>query len=129
MCQNIHKEGAAVSGQVNKVVFLATMPSADVPRLQTMLGYAQAALAMGFDVVIFFTLDGAHAVKRKVFEKLDKSVRDRLEECLKSGCKVWLCSSAAATFGIRQEDVIDGVEIRGISSFYEEASKAIVLTW
>jgi len=115
--------------RVNKVVFLATMPPADVPRLQTMLGYAQAALAMGFEVVIFFTLDGAHVVRRKVFEKLEKSVRERLEDCIRNGCKIWLCSSAAATFGIRQEDIIDGVEIRGISSFYEEASRAIVLSW
>jgi hypothetical protein len=39
-----------------------------------MLGYALAAASMGFDVLIFWTLDGAHAVKKKVFEKLDKQI-------------------------------------------------------
>jgi len=114
----------------DKVAFLASMPPADTPRLSTMLGYALAAVSMGFDVLIFWTLDGAHTVKKKVFEKLDKQVQERFKQCLEMGCKMWLCSSAAATFNIKEDEVVDGVKIMGIASFYEYAADAkIVLTW
>ena len=44
--------------------------------------------------------------------------------------KMWLCSSAAATFNIKEDEVVDGVKIMGIASFYEFASEAkITLTW
>lgn len=114
----------------DKVAFLATMPPADSPRISTMLGYALAAASMGFEVLIFWTLDGAHVVKKKVFEKLDKQIQERFRQCLDMGCKMWLCSSAAATFSIKEEDVVEGVKIMGIASFYEYASEAkITLTW
>ncbi len=114
----------------DKVAFLVTAPPADTPRISTMLGYALAAASMGFDVLIFWTLDGAHAVKKKVFEKLDRQIQDRFKQCLEMGCKMWLCSSAAATFNIKEDEVVDGVKIMGIASFYEYAADAkIVLTW
>ncbi|MEM1519761.1 MAG: DsrE family protein [Pyrobaculum sp.] len=114
----------------DKVAFLATMPPADSPRISTMLGYALAAASMGYDVLIFWTLDGAHVTKKKVFEKLDPQIRERFKQCLEMGCKMWLCSSAAATFGIKEEDVVEGVQIMGIASFYEYASEAkVALTW
>jgi len=95
-----------------------------------MLGYALAAASMGFDVLIFWTLDGAHVVKKKVFEKLDNQIQERFKQCLEMGCKMWLCSSAAATFNIKEDEVVDGVKIMGIASFYEYAADAkIVLTW
>jgi len=67
----------------DKVAFLATMPPADTPRVSTMLGYALAAASMGFDVLIFWTLDGAHAVKKKVFEKLDNQIQERFSSALR----------------------------------------------
>ncbi|MFN3804671.1 MAG: DsrE family protein [Pyrobaculum sp.] len=114
----------------DRVAFLATMPPADTPRISTMLGYALAATSMGMEVLIFWTLDGAHAVKKKVFEKLDPQIRERFKQCLEMGCKMWLCSSAAATFNIKEDEVVEGVEVKGIASFYEFASEAkVMLTW
>ncbi|MEM1596913.1 MAG: DsrE family protein [Pyrobaculum sp.] len=113
----------------DKVAFLATMPPADTPRISTMLGYALAAASMGFEVLIW-TLDGAHVVKKKVFEKLDPQIRERFKQCLDMGCKMWLCSSAAATFNIKEDEVVEGVKIMGIASFYEFAAEAkVTLTW
>ncbi|MFN7105405.1 MAG: DsrE family protein [Pyrobaculum sp.] len=106
------------------------MPPADSPRISTMLGYALAAAAMGMEVLIFWTLDGAHTVKKKVFEKLDPQIRERFKQCLDMGCKMWLCSSAAATFNIKEDEVVEGVKIMGIASFYEFAGESkITLTW
>lgn len=116
-------------GMADKVAFLATMPPADTPRISTMLGYALAAASMGFEVLIW-TLDGAHVVKKKVFEKLDPQIRERFKQCLDMGCKMWLCSSAAATFNIKEDEVVEGVKIMGIASFYEFAAEAkVTLTW
>ena len=114
----------------DRVAFLATVAPGDQARLSTMLGYALAAAAMGFEVMIFWTLDGAHVVKKKVFEKLDKDIQERFKQCMEMGCKMWLCSSAAATFNIKPEEVVEGVQIMGIASFYEYAAQAkVVLTW
>jgi len=114
----------------DKVAFLATMPPADTPRISTMLGHALVALSMGFEVLIFWTLDGAHVVRKSVFEKFDEDIKQKFLKCIEMGCKMWLCSSAATTFGIKEEELIEGVEIRGIASFYEYASEAkVTLSW
>ncbi len=71
-----------------------TTPPADQARLETMLGYALAAASMGYEVLIFFTLDGALVIKKQIFEKLDKKIKDRVNELMKMGAKFTVCSSA-----------------------------------
>ncbi|WP_069806370.1 DsrE family protein [Vulcanisaeta thermophila] len=114
----------------NKVAFFVTAPPADEPRYETMLGYALAAAAMGFEVLIFFTLDAALTVKKQVFSKMNQKIRERVQEAMKMGVKFAACSSAIQTYGIKQEEIIDGVEVWGIASFYDYAANAkMVISW
>lgn len=113
-----------------KIAFLATMAPADTPRLETMLGYALAAVAMQYEMKIFFALDSALVTKRQIFDKLDAKVRERIQECVRHGVQVDVCSASAQTFHIKPEDLIDGATIKGIVTFYEYAENAdITLTW
>ncbi len=116
--------------KVRKIAFLATMAPADTPRLETMLGYALAAAAMDYEMLIFFALDSALVAKKQIFEKMDTKVKDRLREAVNLGVKLDVCSASAQTFGIKSEDLIPGTQIGGIASFYAYAQDAdIVLTW
>lgn len=113
-----------------KVAFLVTTPAADEPRIQTMFGYAMAATAMGYDTLVFLALDGAMLTKKRVVENLTQDTRDRIKKAMEQGVKVVACSAAVKTYGIKKEDMIPGVEIWGIASFYDFAVGAgLVTTW
>ncbi|MGP8017642.1 MAG: DsrE family protein [Thermoplasmata archaeon] len=110
--------------RAKKVAFLSTVAPGDTPRLETMLGYALAARAMEYEVKIFLALDSALVTKRPIFEKLDAKLRDRITECLTAGVQLDVCQASAQTFSIRAEDLIPGVQIRGIASFFAYAANA-----
>jgi predicted peroxiredoxin len=113
-----------------KAAFFVTTPAADEPRVQTLFGYAMAAAAMDYDTLIFLALDGAMLTKRKVVDNLTVNTRDRVLEAMRNGVQVAVCSQAAQTYGIKKEDMLDGVKIWGIASFLDFASNAdIMLSW
>ena len=113
-----------------RVAFFSTIATGDTPRLDTMLGYTLAAVAMEYEIMIFFALDCALVAKKQVFDKLDGKIRDRLVSAAREGVKFAVCSASAQTFGIKETDLIDRVSIEGIASFYVFAENAdIVLSW
>jgi predicted peroxiredoxin len=119
-----------MASEKQRVAMFVTTPPADQARLETMLGYALAAASMGYEVLIFFTLDGALVIRKQIFEKMDKKIKDRVNEFMKMGGKIAVCSFAVQTFGIKQEEILDGVEVWGIASFYDYASNSkVVLSW
>ena len=113
-----------------KASFFVTTTPGDEPRIQTMLGYAQAARAMDYDTLIFLALDGGMLTKKKVVDNLQPLTRDRILSSLKLGIKIWVCSAAVATYGIKKEEMVEGIEIKGIASFFQFASDSDVhLSW
>ncbi|MGC8645148.1 MAG: DsrE family protein [Thermoplasmata archaeon] len=113
-----------------RVVFFSMIPPSDNARLETMLGYANAAALMDYETLIYFFLDGALIGKQTVFDRLDQKIRDRVKEALDNGVLLKICSSAAQTFGIDKKNLVQGFEIVGIAYFYAYAESAsIVLTW
>ncbi len=113
-----------------KVVFFSMIPPGDSARLETMLGYANAAALMDYEAMIFLLLDGALVSKAQVFEKLGPKVKERIKEAIENGVLLKVCSSAAQSFGIDETNIVKGFEIEGIASFYVYAEDAsIVLSW
>lgn len=113
-----------------KAAFFVTTTPGDEPRIQTMLGYAMAAKAMDYDVLVFLALDGGMLTKKKVVDNLKPETRGRIFDSMKLGVQIWVCSSAVATYGIKKEDMIEGIEVRGIASFFQFASESDVsLSW
>lgn len=114
-----------------KVAFLATIPPGDEPKIQTMFGYAFAArAAMDAEVLIFLALDAGMLAKKKVLNNLEPATRTRIMDALENGVKVSVCSAAVATYGIKREEMVEGIEIAGITSFYQFAAEAdITLSW
>ena len=113
-----------------RVAFFATTSPGDTPRIDTMLGYALAAEATGYETKIFFALDCALVTKNQVFQKLEPKLQERLRECVKVGVQLDVCSASAQTFNIKKEDLIEGAKIKGIASFFDFAEGAdITLSW
>ena len=113
-----------------KAAFFVTTAPGDEPRIQTMLGYALAAKAMDYDTLVFLALDGGMLTKKKVLDNLEPQTRGRFLESLGMGVKIWVCSAAVATYGIKKEDMIEGVEVKGIASFFQFAAESdISLSW
>ncbi len=116
--------------KANKIAFFSTISPGDTARIDTMLGYALAGIAMGYEVVIFLALDSALVAKKVIFEKLDTKIKDRIENSINEGIKIGVCSASAKTFGIEVSDLIKGTEIEGIATFFSYAQDAkIVLSW
>ena len=116
--------------KAKRIAFLVTVAPGDTARLETMLGYALAAAAMGYEMMMFFALDSALVAKQQIFNKMEPKVRERIQESIKEGIDVNVCSASAQTFGIKETDLIEGAKIGGIASFYYYAEDAdIVLTW
>ena len=107
-----------------KAAFFVTTTPGDEPRIQTMLGYAQAAKAMDYDTLIFLALDGGMLTKKKVVDNLQPETRNRIFSSLKYGIKIWVCSAAVATYGIKKEEMVEGIEVKGIASFFQFASES-----
>jgi len=91
-----------------------------------MFGYALVARAMRYEMKILLALDSALVAKRQVFERLDTKLRDRITQCLAAGVQLEVCQASAQTFNIRPEDLIPGVKITGIATFFAYAEDAVI---
>ncbi|MEM3205388.1 MAG: DsrE family protein, partial [Thermoplasmatales archaeon] len=118
------------SSKRKKIAFFSMVPPSDNARIETMLGYANAAAAMDYETLIFFYLDGVLIGKQQVFEKLDQKIKSRVREAIDNGVMLRICSLAAQTFGIDRSNLVSGFEIVGIAYFFAYAEDAdILLSW
>jgi len=113
-----------------KVAFLSMVSPGDTPRLETLLAYSLMARHMDYETKIFFALDSGLVLKRPIHEKLDAKLKARLQECVEAGVQLEVCSESSRKFNIPPEDLIPGVVIRGIVSFFVFAEQAdINFSW
>ena len=98
-----------------------------------MLG--SGALAMEMEVTMFFTMSGLNVVKKGGAEKIvlpgaPKPLPEFIKILQEGGAEMIACSAAFPIAGIKEEDLIDGVECGGVATFVNGAEEAdIVLTF
>ena len=89
---------------------------------------ANAAIASGDDVIIYFTPDGAPALKKGVLENMKaKGMPDMsilVEGFLDMDGRIFLCELALKANDLKEEDFMEGVEIVGASTFVTESEGA-----
>jgi len=87
-----------------------------------------AALATGDELIIFFTPAGAPMLVKGAMEKVNVKGLPNLVELVDSvkelGGRIMMCELALEVKGIKREDIIDGVEIVGATTFVVEAKNA-----
>jgi predicted peroxiredoxin len=98
-----------------------------------MLG--SGALALDMEVTMFFTMSGLNIVKKDGAEKIvlrgaPKTLPEFIDVMREGGAKMIACSAAFPIAGIKEQDLIEGVECGGVATFMIGAEEAdIVLTF
>jgi len=98
-----------------------------------MLG--SGALALDMEVNLFFTMSGLNIVKKGGAEKIGlegapKTLPEFIEILQDGGANMIACSAAFPIVGIKEEDLIGGVECGGVATFVSGCEEAdVVLTF
>jgi predicted peroxiredoxin len=96
---------------------------------------ASGALALDMDVTLFFTMDGLHIVEKGGAERIrlngePHGLSDLLNVVREGGGRLIACSALLAAEGLREEDIVDGVDFGGVATFVSGAEEAdVVLTF
>ena len=87
-----------------------------------------SAVASGDDLIIFFTPGGAPALKKGALEKIQgkgmPDMIDLVEGIQALGARIMLCELAFEAKDMKKEDLRDGVEVVGATTFISEISDA-----
>jgi predicted peroxiredoxin len=98
-----------------------------------MLG--SGGLALDMEVTLFFTMSGLNIVRKGGAEKITlpgapKTLPEFIKVMRDGGAKMIACSAAFPIVGIKEQDLIDGVEYGGVATFVSGAEEAdVVLTF
>ena len=93
------------------------------------------ALAMDMEVTLFFTMRGLNIIRKGGAEKITlagapKSLVEFIRILQEGKATFIACSAAFPIIGIREDDLIDGVECGGVATFVDAAQEAdVVLTF
>lgn len=93
------------------------------------------ALATDMEVMLFFTMSGLNIVRKGGAEKIVlpgamKTLPEFLQTVRDGGAKMIACSATFPVVGIKEEDLIEGVECGGVATFVIAAEESdIVLTF
>jgi len=96
---------------------------------------ASGALTLDMEVNLFFTMKGLNIVKKGGAEKIalpgaPKTLPEFIQVMRDGGANMIACSAAFPIAGIKEEDLIDGVECGGVATFVMGAEEAdTVLTF
>jgi len=98
-----------------------------------MLG--SGGLALDMEVTLFFTMTGLNIVRKGGAEKIvlpgaPKTLPEFIKVMREGGAKMIACSAAFPIVGIKEQDLIEGVECGGVATFVSSAEEAdVVLTF
>jgi hypothetical protein len=98
-----------------------------------MLG--SGALAIEMELTMFFTMSGLNIVRKGGAEKIllpgaPMTLPQFIKTVQDMGAKMIACSAAFPMVGMKQEDLIEGVECGGVATFVIAAQEAdVVLTF
>jgi predicted peroxiredoxin len=98
-----------------------------------MLG--SGALATDMELTMFFTMNGLNIIRKGGAEKITlegapKTLPEFIKIVQEGGAQMIACSAAFPIVGMKEEDLIDGVECGGVATFVMTAEEAdVVLTF
>ena len=90
---------------------------------------------MDMEVTLFFTMSGLNIIRKGGAEKITlegapKLLTEFIDILRDEGAKFIACSAAFPIIGIKEDDLIEGVECGGVATFVDAAQEAnVVLTF
>jgi len=118
----------------DKILIVMTSGPDTPRRCATPFFFATLAVAMDYDVTMFFTIDGTLLLKKGVAETIypkagGKPVSDFLKEAMEAGVKFTACTASTELHDLKPEDLIDGVQMVGGASMWQMAEDSKTLTF
>ncbi|MDH5609748.1 MAG: DsrE family protein [Cyclobacteriaceae bacterium] len=113
-----------------KILVIQTHGVETPTRTYSPLFYAMAAAAMEMEVIVWFTMNGTNQLKKGEAEKvqLDKTsnvtLKTMLQMAMDSEVDLRVCQQSLELWNMKQEDLIDGVEILGATSIIDLSLQA-----
>lgn len=106
-----------------KLVVLITR-GLDDERSSVAWSIANGGINSGLDVTIFLTSSAVDWVRkgaadRVVLNPLDPPMKDMIQKVRDAGCTILVCPPCAEVRGYSQEDLLDGVVIKGSGAMHE----------
>jgi predicted peroxiredoxin len=134
-----HDEAALARAAPKNNPLFINMTSGDTSRGWMGLHFAHATLKMGHPVAVFLNLDavklaaktGALAGDQERKDSMRRVPRDILADFIRDGGVVLMCGPCMQEFGLKTEDLVDGVQMGrpGYTQGFIFAENARTLTW
>ncbi len=105
--------------------YTAVVTSNEPERIFPPFILALGAKAMEMDAVLFFTMSGLRALVKGEADKIElggKNLGDMLRQAMDMGVRLIACSTALELAGIKEEDLLEGVEVAGVATYLSEAA-------
>jgi predicted peroxiredoxin len=118
----------------DKILIIMTSGPDTPHRCATPFFFATLAVAMDYDVTMFFTIDGTLLLKKGMAETVypktgGKPVSDFLKEAMDAGVKFTACTASMELHDLKPEDLLDGVKLVGGASMWQMAEDSKTLTF
>jgi len=109
-----------------KVMIIMTSGPDTPRRCATPFFFASLAVAMDYDVTMFFTIDGTLLLKKGLAETIfpkagGKPVSEFIQDALEAGVKFTACTASTELHDLQPSDLIDGVKMVGGASMWQMA--------
>ena len=113
----------------DKVLIVMTSGPDTPRRCATPFFFATLAVAMEYDVTMFFTIDGTLLLKKGMAETIfpkagGKAVSGFIQDALDAGVKFTACTASMELHDLKAEDLMDGIKMVGGAYMWQLAEDA-----
>jgi predicted peroxiredoxin len=117
----------------NKNFFYTLTTSNDPDRIAVPFVLANAALAMGQDVILWLTLDGVKVAEKGAMDNMTSpsfsEIKNLMTQYAEAGGKIGVCPACANTHGIIQDNVVDNASWMGAAAVQEASQGRQIMTF
>ena len=118
----------------DKILIIMTSGKYDPRRCATPFFFASLAVAMDYEVEMFFTIDGTTLLEKGVAETVfpregGENVAKYLNDCIDAEIPFYCCTASMELHGLTKDDLIDGVKMVGGATMWQVAEDCKVLTF
>ncbi len=110
-----------------KMILIISHSTDDQDRANGAIALAVSLLSEQVDLALFFVFEGALMAKKEVAETIQgrnlTPVKDLMPIILEEKIPMYLCGACAKTYGISEEDLVEGVKIVQLPTLAAEMSK------
>jgi len=111
----VHESPSSPSDNQNKTI---TVFDGDMDKVMASLIIANGAAAMCRKVTMFYTFWGLNALRKS---NNVSSLEELMHSAMQSGVKMTACTMSMNVMGIKEEELIDGVELAGVATYLGDA--------